>query len=276
MAARDSGSPSAHSTGGQQEVACAVRRWQSGAARPLLRVIARLEAKERWTEFWLRRAGLGPGGRVAARLAALFAAPYKGGERLARLTPRGYVAPGAVINHPRLRMGAHVFIADGVVIYQADEHGGSVELGDDVHLQRDIIIEVGAGGSLVIGAHTHVQPRCQFSAYLGSIRIGVGVQIAPYCAFYPYDHGFAPGMLISHQPLRTRGDIVIEDDAWLGVGVIVLDGVRIGKGAVIGAGAVVTQDIPDEAIATGVPARVVRTRSELGSGEAPAPWMALH
>ena len=111
-----------------------------------------------------------------------------------------------------------------------------------------------------IGDRTTVQPRCQFSAYRAPIQIGCDVQIAPNCAFYPYDHAFARGELIRKQPLQTKGGISIGDDVWLGFGVIVLDGVRIGKGAVIGAGAVVTRDIPDGAIAFGVPARVVRTR----------------
>ena len=56
---------------------------------------------------------------------------------------------------------------------------------------------------------------------------------------------------------------MIDDDAWLGYGVIVLDGVKIGKGAVIGAGSVVTRDVPDETIAVGVPARVVKRRCDL-------------
>jgi acetyltransferase-like isoleucine patch superfamily enzyme len=93
------------------------------------------------------------------------------------------------------------------------------------------------------------------------------VQIAPYCCFYPYNHGFAPGELIKKQPLRTKGGIIIDDDAWLGVGVLVLDGVRIGKGAVIGAGSVVTGNIPNMAIATGIPARVVKMRSDLVKGK---------
>ena len=101
------------------------------------------------------------------------------------------------------------------------------------------------------------------SAYKGSVHIGCDVQIAPSCAFYPYDHGILPGELIRRQPLQTHGGITIDDDAWLGVGVIVLDGVRIGKGAVIGAGSVVTRDIPDGAIAVGVPAKVLKGRSEL-------------
>jgi len=90
------------------------------------------------------------------------------------------------------------------------------------------------------------------------------VQIAPNCAFYPYEHGFKPGEPIKSQPLNTQGGIVIGDDAWLGVGVIVLDGSRIGTGAVIGAGSVVNSEIPDEAIAVGVPARVIKYREKGG------------
>ena len=64
------------------------------------------------------------------------------------------------------------------------------------------------------------------------------------------------------QNLATKGGIVIEDDAWIGVGTIILDGVRIGNGAVVGAGAVVNDDIPDETIAAGVPARVIKMRKD--------------
>jgi acetyltransferase-like isoleucine patch superfamily enzyme len=89
------------------------------------------------------------------------------------------------------------------------------------------------------------------------------VDIAPCCAFYPYNHGIVPGIPIRKQPLQSKGGIVVDDGAWLGFGVIVLDGVRIGKGAVVGAGSVVTRDVPDGAIACGVPARVLMMRSDL-------------
>lgn len=217
-----------------------------------------------WCRFWMRRAGLTPSGRIATRLATWGTPPYKARSFLARLNEQGFVASDASISHDGLRRGKHVFIGEQVVIYRAKE-GGPVELGEGVHLHRDSIVETGLGGSLTIGAHTHIQPRCQFSAYRGSIRIGCGVQIAPYCAFYPYDHGFDPGKLIAEQPIHSKGDIVIDDDAWLGVGVCVLDGARIGKGAVIGAGSVVTCDIPDYSIAVGVPARVVKSRFDLTS-----------
>jgi acetyltransferase-like isoleucine patch superfamily enzyme len=216
-----------------------------------------------WTRFWMRFAGLTLRGRLATRLATWGTPPYRGRAYLARLNPQGYISPSAIIHHASLQLGAHVFIGDNVIIYQSNIGSGPVQLGDRVHLNRDIVIEIGSGGSLTIGASTAIQPRCQFSAYKAPIRIGCDVQIAPYCAFYPYNHSFAPGQLIRKQPLQTRGGITIEDDVWLGVGVIVLDGVRIGKGAVIGAGAVVAHNIPDGAIATGVPARVIKMRSEL-------------
>jgi acetyltransferase-like isoleucine patch superfamily enzyme len=240
--------------------------WQSAGAQGIASTMQGLCSTAwsmTWVRFWMRHAGLGPWGRFATRLAVCFVPPYKERSYLAQLNPHGYIAPSAIVRHPGLQLGAHVFIGDQVIIYQAQQTGGPVRLGDRVRLHRDSIIEVGSGGSLTIGADTHIQPRCQFSAYEAPIRIGCGVQIAPYCAFYPYDHGFAPGIPIREQPLTTKGGITIGDEAWLGVGVIVLDGVRIGQGAVIGAGAVVVSDIPDDAIAVGVPASVVKMRSDL-------------
>jgi acetyltransferase-like isoleucine patch superfamily enzyme len=215
--------------------------------------------KRRWMLYWMKRAGLNFSGRIATRLATWFAPPYYGRCLLARLTPRGYVAPSATVSHQHLTLGQHVFIGDHVVIYQ-DNDGGPVELGDRVHIYGDSTIQTGLGGSLKIGANSHIHPRCQISAYQAGVVIGKEVQVAANCAFYPYDHGIAPGILIQHQPLSSKGDIVVGDDAWLGFGVIVLSGVRIGKGAVVGAGSVVSRDVPDYAVAAGSPAKVVKMR----------------
>jgi acetyltransferase-like isoleucine patch superfamily enzyme len=212
-----------------------------------------------WIRFWMRWAGLGPMGRIATRLATWLAPPYRARKYLARLNRRGYVAPSAIIHHRDLRLGANVFIGDRVTIFQNHE-GGFVALDDRVHVYTDSCFETGEGGSIMIGAETSIHPRCQLMAYKGAIRIGRGVALAPNCALYPYDHGVAPGMPIRRQPLTTKGDIIIDDEAWLGTNVTVLSGVRIGKGAVVGAGSVVTTDVPDDAIAVGVPARVVKSR----------------
>lgn len=215
----------------------------------------------RWTRFWMRRAGLSRLGRVATRLAVWFAPPHKARLFLAGMNPHGYVAATATIYHSDLHLGANVFIGDRAIVFQ-NKNGGPVELGDGVVILRDTIIETGYGGSLTIGAHSSIHPRCQLNAYQESIQIGCGVMIAPNCALYSYNHGIAPGQIVRRQPLRSKGGIVIGDDAWLGTGVIVLDGVRIGRGAVIGAGSVVTQDVPDGAVAVGVPASVIKRRGD--------------
>ena len=209
----------------------------------------------------MRYAGLGFSGRVATRLATWFVPPYCDRCALAYMNPKGYVSPAAAIHHDKLIIGSNVFIGDRVTIYNHRD-GGAVELGDRVHLYGDTYVQTGQGGRIKIGRDSHIQPCCQLAGFMATIEIGNDVQIAAGCAFYPYDHGIACGELICRQPLTTKGDICIEDDAWLGYGVIVLSGVRIGKGAVIGAGSIVTHSVPDGGIAVGAPARVLRLRSE--------------
>ena len=204
----------------------------------------------------------GPGrlSRVAARLAGLPTPGYKSRRHLANSgNRRGYIAPSAVLAHKDCRFGDHIFIGDDVVIYRANG-GGQFVMGPRSSIHKGGIIEIGQGGIIEIGENTHIQPRCQLSAYVGKIRVGNNVQIGPACAMYPYDHGIESGATIMDQPLTSKGGIVIEDDAWLGYGVIVLDGVRIGKGAVVSAGSLVTADIPDYAVAAGMPAKAIRHR----------------
>jgi acetyltransferase-like isoleucine patch superfamily enzyme len=207
----------------------------------------------------MRLSGVYPLRGPATRLAELPSPPFYGRVPLARLSPSGYRSSRAIIHHPAYVAGPFCFIGDRVIVYQ-DRNGGAVTLGTAVHVHQGTIIQTGDGGCLDIGADTHIQPNCQFSAYKGSIRIGARVEIAPNCAFYPYNHEIKAGIPVRNQPLCSKGDIVVGDDAWLGYGVIVLDGARIGNGAVIGAGSVVTGDIPAGAIAVGAPAKVTRMR----------------
>ena len=67
---------------------------------------------------------------------------------------------------------------------------------------------------------------------------------------------------IREQPLYSRKGVIVEDDAWLGFGVVLLDGAHIGAGAVVAANSVVNSVIPANAIAAGAPARVVGNREE--------------
>jgi acetyltransferase-like isoleucine patch superfamily enzyme len=137
-----------------------------------------------------------------------------------------------------------------------------VAFGENVHIYRWSIIELGDGeANLEIGANTYIQAGCTLNPFVSSITIGKDCMIAQRCSFMPYQHGSADYTRpMREQPLVSRGDIVIEDDVWIGVQACVMDGVKIGRGSIIGAGAVVTSDIPAYSIAVGVPARVIRSR----------------
>lgn len=200
-----------------------------------------------WSYFWLRFSSLSYYGRVATWLATWLAPPYKMRRSWARYYAAGYIAPSAKVAHRNLNLGKHIFIGDRVEIVGESEDD-AVELGEGVYLHNDTWVRTSAGGSLKIGADTHIQPRCQFIACGAAIEIGSGVQIASNCGFHTSDRA-------------TSGDIVIEDDVWLGHGATILGGIRIGKGAVIGSGAIVEQNIPDGAIAVGIPARAIGRRS---------------
>ena len=201
-------------------------------------------------------------GRFANRMAGLAAPPHKARTELAGLGPNGYIAPDATIYHENVRLGKHVFIGDRVILFQREKHG-TLTLGDRVCIYRDSILETGFGGSITVHDHASIHPRCQINAFVADIEIGRGVMMAPNCALYSYNHGVLPDQAIRDQPLESKGGIVIGDESWLGVNVTVLSGVRIGRGVVVAAGAVVMHDVPDGAIVGGNPARILKMRGDL-------------
>ena len=90
----------------------------------------------------------------------------------------------------------------------------------------------------------------------GHLRLGQRVSIGPRCTLVLAAH--ANNSRVKQQIPEKERWITIEDDAWLGAGVIVLPQITIGEGAVIGAGAVVTKDIPPHCVAVGNPAKVIK------------------
>jgi galactoside O-acetyltransferase len=88
------------------------------------------------------------------------------------------------------------------------------------------------------------------------IRIGDGVMIAPGVTLTTTGHPIHPARRVDFR--RFSEPVVIEDRAWIGANAVVLPGVRIGMGSVIGAGAVVSRDVPPMVVAAGVPCRVLR------------------
>lgn len=114
-------------------------------------------------------------------------------------------------------------------------------------------------GDVEFGANCSVNP---YACISGKVRCGDGVRIASLVSIVGFNHGFDdPDMPIYQQKHEMLG-ITIGDDVWIGANAVILDGVTIGSGAVIAAGSVVVKDIPDMAIAGGVPAKVIRKRGE--------------
>jgi acetyltransferase-like isoleucine patch superfamily enzyme len=92
----------------------------------------------------------------------------------------------------------------------------------------------------------------------GGVHIGDRVYTSPFTQIIAVNHVFDdPSQPFVEQGITAQG-IQIEDDVWLGAGVVITDGVRIGKGAVIAAGAVVTKDVPPHTVVAGVPAKPVK------------------
>ncbi len=153
-----------------------------------------------------------------------------------------------------VQYGPNLLVEAGTTI----DGTGAVELGRDVWLGRGTYIHVWPGARLVIEDDTYIGRGTIILAH-SSVRIGPHVMVAPYCHITDVNHGTAPEVPMRKQPLESR-PVELGPDVWLGAGCSVLPGVRIGRGCVVGARAVVTRDLPDGAIAVGVPAKPVKFR----------------
>ncbi len=114
------------------------------------------------------------------------------------------------------------------------------------------------GPSILIGDGVFIGAFCEFNIS-GKITIGKNAMIASGCKFIDHNHGMAlhEAMNIQDQEIEP---IEIGDEAWLGVNVVVLKGVKIGKGAVIAAGSIVLKDVGAYEIHGGIPSRFIRNR----------------
>lgn len=126
-------------------------------------------------------------------------------------------------------------------------------LGEGAHIRAPLTVDYGS--HLTVGAGTFVNAGLT-ALDVAPITIGRDCQIGPNVQLLTPTHPLEPGP--RRDKLEAARPIVLEDNVWLGGGVIVLPGVGIGENSVVGAGSVVTRDVPPNVVAVGNPARVVR------------------
>lgn len=162
----------------------------------------------------------------------------------------------------RIGSGSHFLLAPDIRLI----HPENIHLGEMTSIQRGCVLETicGAGKQvpdLTIGKNTSIGEYSHITC-AGKISIGEDVLTGRYVLISDNSHGASSREQMALPPMARPavcvGDITIGNRVWLGDRVVILGGVSIGEGAVIGANAVVTHDIPPFSVAAGVPAKVIR------------------
>lgn len=134
------------------------------------------------------------------------------------------------------------------------ERRGVIELGAHTRLNRGVLLHP-YGGRIAVGRHVFLGPAVVIYGH-GGVEIGDDTLISMHCRILSSNHSVPSSGI----PIRSQPDICLPTkigrDVWLGAGVTVLGGVCIGDGCIVGAGAVVTKELPPGSIAYGVPAQV--------------------
>jgi len=164
---------------------------------------------------------------------------------------------GEVDRDALARCGNDVVFEPGALVF----HPENVEIEDDVYVGHYAILKGYFKNKLRIGTGSWIGQHAFLHA-AGGIDIGVGVGIGPGAKIFTSSHDLGPtrdGRRLDDGAIMARplvfAPVVLEDGCDIGVGAVVMPGVRVGRGAQVAAGAVVTRDVPPGAIVAGVPAK---------------------
>ena len=169
---------------------------------------------------------------------------------------KSWVSLSANITYPsQLRLGR------GVRVGRCKIHcSGDITLGDHVYIDDGVIIDA-SGGEIIIGDRVAINSYCALWG-AGGLKIGQDTGIAIHTVMIASNHGIDDLTIpMMQQPLRKIG-ISVGENVWIGANCVILDGVTIGTGAVVAAGAVVSRNVERETVVGGVPARVIKNRRQ--------------
>lgn len=164
------------------------------------------------------------------------------------------------------------------------DFAGKITLPPSTIIEPLSVIYGGADASLILGERNTIYPGCVIRIDKGRMVTGDDVSFGPACQIYEprggleignhcmigggtlisgVNHGYAQTDIPMRNQPPIAQPVIIEDDVWIGMGVKLLPGITIGKGSIIGAGSVVTKNIPPYSVAMGVPCKVVKHRKPL-------------
>lgn len=152
----------------------------------------------------------------------------------------------------KIKLGNNIYFGSGVKIYKNNIIEDNVYLGDYVELRCNGKNRINIGKNTTINKSTLI---------MGTVNIENDCLIAPLCVIVGSNHNFSDiNNNINKQGLSSKG-IHIKENTWIGAKVTILDGVTIGENSIIGAGTIVTKDIPRNSIVIGNPAKIIKTRT---------------
>lgn len=173
------------------------------------------------------------------------------------------VAFGAnlAIRHPKkIHIGNNVVIDDNCVLDAKGATNRGIRIGNGVFIGRGTILTC-HNGDIVLEDNVNIGFNCVISS-LSSIVIKKNHLMAAFCYLVGGDHDSdRTDIPVLFQGRSSKG-IMVKENVWLGAGVTILDGTTVGRDSIIGAGAVVNKDVPDFAIAAGLPAKFLYDRRQ--------------
>lgn len=178
-------------------------------------------------------------------------------RRLAHAPGHVYLGEDCVVlGHRHIRLAGRFVALARNRIEAIDRHGNQrftpqLLIGDDVSMEYDC--HIGCVNEVRIGSRVLMASRVYISDHAHGGTTAEDIALPP-----------------NARPVLSRGPVVIEDEVWLGEGVAVMPGVRIGRSSIIGANSVVTRDIPAYSVAVGAPAKVIKRLRPLNDTQVPS------
>lgn len=167
-----------------------------------------------------------------------------------------------VFRHPKkIHLGDNVVIDDNILVDAKGVNNNGIKMGDDVFVGRNTILSC-KDGDIELDDRANIGFNCYIFAS-NSVKVGKDVLVAGFTYIVG---GGNYGLEKLDVPINQqydfdgKGGVIIEDNVWIAAHVVILDGVRVGSGSVLAAGAIISKEVPQMSIVGGVPGKVLKKR----------------